>query len=706
MSASGSFHVASDIGGTFTDTVVIDESGTVGRFKAPTVPSNPVEGVVATLRAAAEGRQLSLEAFVAQIAFFAHGTTVATNAMIENERARVGLLQTRGFGDTLSIMRGFKSLGLREDEIKRFRTLTKQEVLLPKWLIEEVTERVDYAGRVVVALDEEDTRAAVRRLAAAGAEAFAVSFLWSFKNDAHEKRVGEIIDEEVPGALVTLSSELLPRIGEYQRTATTVVNASLRPVLEASLAQFDRTLRDLGLRTEPLLMQSNGGLATFEEIGRRAAATVMSGPVGGVIASQYLASGEEDANVVTTDMGGTSFDVGLVLHGRPVMSNTTLVGRDELALSSVAVRTVGAGSGSIAQVRDGLLTVGPASAGAVPGPACYGRGGTLPTVADADLVLGYLNPDHFLGGRLKLHTELAREAIRVHVAEPLGLSVEAAAEGIKTVIDARMADLIRQMTVEQGYDPNDFVLYAYGGAGPMHAFSYGADLRTRKIVVPLTASVHSAFGIASSDMTIVEELSRPVQSPPGSTDYSASIRPELLGEAFGILSERAVTKLADAGADVGLVTEARSVEMRFRSQIHVLNVPMPSRDVEADDVDALVERFIDQYEARFGKGSALAETGVEITSFRLVATSPVPRHALRPARETGSGGRLEPKGRREIFCGGSWSKAEIYLADELFAGASIAGLAVVEASDTTIVVGQNQRATVDALGSLVIESDV
>lgn len=240
----------------------------------------------------------------------------------------------------------------------------------------------------------------------------------------------------------------------------------------------------------------------------------------------------------------------------------------------------------------------------------------------------------------------------------------------------------------------------------MHAFSYGADLRTRKIVVPLTASVHSAFGIASSDMTIVEELSRPVQSPPGSTDYSASIRPEFLTEAFGILSERAVTKLADAGADAELVTEERSVEMRFRSQIHVLNVLMPSRDVNADDVDALVERFIDQYEARFGKGSALAETGVEITTFRLVATSPVPRHALHPARETGSGGRLEPKARREIFSGGSWSKAEIYLADELLVGVVIEGLAVVEASDTTVVVGQNQRATVDALGSLVIESDI
>jgi N-methylhydantoinase A len=697
----GAFVVASDIGGTFTDTVTIDESGEVARFKSPSVPGNPAEGVAATLELAAEAHGMDVEEFLGQVSLFAHGTTVATNAMIEGRRAAVGLLQTRGFGDTLSIMRGFKSFGLAEEQIKNFRSLVKQEPVVPKRLIAEVGERVDYLGRIVMPLDEQDARRAIRLLLEQGAAVFAVSLLWSFKNDAHERRLAELIEEEAPGSIVTLSSELLPRLGEYRRSLTTAVNASLRPTIRVAVANLADRMGSIGLRTEPLLMQSNGGLAPVSQIEREAASTVMSGPVGGVIACQFIGLLRGNRNIVTTDMGGTSFDVGLILDGEPRMSNATRIGRDDIALPSVAVHTVGAGSGSIASVSNGLLTVGPESAGAEPGPACYDRGGELPTVADADLVLGYTNPDNFLGGRLRLDVAHARAAIEAHVARPLEMSVEEAAEGIKTIVDARMADLIRQMTIEAGYDPTDFVLFAYGGAGPTHAFSYGDELRISEIVVPHTASVHSAFGVACSDLTAVEEVSHPIQSPPGSVDYSASIRADELNRIFSELTERALARLSRAGVDTSRATATRFIEMRFRFQIHVLTVQVPESSLDNAGVDRVVGRFVDAYEARFGEGSAFEAAGVEMTTFRVVVSAPTVRPELKTVARNGAG-PVRPAGERPVFQGGEWLPAAIYSEDAIVPGVTIDGLAVVELEDTTIVVGTDQRAEVDDYGSVVI----
>jgi N-methylhydantoinase A len=694
------FLVASDIGGTFTDTVTIDAAGVVRRYKAPTVPDDPAAGVLATLELAAADAGDELPALLGRVSRFAHGTTVATNAMLEDKRAVVGLLQTRGFGDTLSIMRGFKSLGLDEDAIKNFRAMTKQELVVPKRLTREVSERVDYRGRVVQPLDEDDVRRAVRELLDAGVEAFAVSLLWAFKNPAHERRIGELIEAEAGDVAYTLSSDLLPRLGEYRRTVTTALNASLRPVLGRAVRSLEATLSEHGMAAEPLLMQSNGGLARVAEIDRDAASTVMSGPVGGVVACQYFGHLRGNPNIVATDMGGTSFEVGLILVGEAHIANSTWVGRHELALPSVAVRTVGAGSGSLASVSHGLLRVGPESAGAVPGPACYGRGGDRPTVADADLVLGYVNPDNFLAGRLRLDVDRAREAIRAHVAEPLGLEVEQAAEGIKTIVDSRMADLIRTATIEQGHDPGDFVLYAYGGAGPSHAFSYGAELGIREIVIPLTASVHSAFGVAASDLTVAEELSDPMISPPGTEDYAAALDAGELNARFERLTERAVGRLEAARVDVADVTVTRFVEMRFRFQIHVLSVPVPAGPLDADSVRALVRRFIDGYEARFGEGSAFEAAGVELTTFRVVADVPAQRPALHPLSVVSGSG--EPSPTRPVFSGGDWHDAHIVRHDQVHPGLELDGLAIIEMADTTIVIGAGQRGHVDQYGNVVI----
>lgn len=693
--------VASDIGGTFTDTVTIDADGAIGRYKAPTVPDDPAQGVLATLELAAAERGQELGELLRGVSLFAHGTTVATNAMLEGKRAPVGLIQTRGFGDTVPIMRGFKSLGLDEDAVKSFRSLVKQELVVPKRLIGEVTERVDYRGRVIMPLDEDDVRATVRRLRDGGAETFAVSLLWSFKNPAHEQRIAEIIAEEAPDALVSLSSDLLPRLGEYKRAVTTTLNASLRPVVGRAMRSLDTQLRDAGMSTEPLLMQSGGGLTPISEIDRQAASTVMSGPVGGVVACQYYGSLHGHRNIVATDMGGTSFEVGLILDGEAHIANSTWVGRHEIALPSVSVRTVGAGSGSIASVVAGALRVGPESAGAVPGSACYGRGGTLPTVADADAVLGYLNPDNFLGGRLRLDIDAAREAIRVHVAEPLGLSVEAAAEGIKTVVDNRMADLIRAATIQQGYDPADFALYAYGGAGPTHAFSYGEELGISEIIVPLTASVHSAFGVAAADLIAAEELSDPILSPPGTTDHASALRPEEVAARFDKLTEAAYARLARAGVERDTVRLTRTVEMRFRFQINELSVPLPAGEIDADTIRALVDRFVESYEARFGEDSAFVAAGIEMTTFRVVARSPASQMTLGASDLTPSADAPAEQTRR-IFSGGEWQDARVLRHEALHPGLEVDGLAVVEMKDTTIVVGNGQRATVDERGSLVI----
>lgn len=696
-----SYYVSSDIGGTFTDTVVIDELGAVSRYKSLTVPGIPAEGVLNGLREAADERGAALADFLGDVRGFSHGTTIATNALLEGKGRTVGLLQTRGFGDTLSIMRGFKSRGLDYEQVKRFRTLVKPAVAVPRNLIAEVAERVDYGGRVVCPLDEEAAREAIRALRDAGAEVYAVSFLWSFKNPVHERRVAELIAEEAPGAQVTLSSEFLPRIGEFDRTLTTAVNASLRPIVKTSLDSFEETLVAAGMDVGPLLMQSNGGLATFAEVERRAAATVLSGPVGGVVASRFIGDRHNWRNIVTTDMGGTSFDVGLVLDGEPVMSNTTLIGRHELALPSVAVSAIGAGAGSIASVRNGVLTVGPQSAGARPGPACYGRGGDRPTVADADVVLGYLSP-RLLGGKMILDVEAARRAIEEHVAGPLGLPVEEAAEGIKTIVDARMADLVREVTIKQGYDPADFSVFAYGGAGPSHAFSYGAELGCPQIVIPLTASVHSAFGIGCSDLAMAEEISRPLQSSPGASDYSRSLDPAEFNAAFDALAAKASRDLVSAGADPDSITVTKSVEMRFRAQIHVLSVGLDADRVTAEDVNALVARFIDVYEARFGKGSAFPEGGVEITTFRVVARSAVQHGEIDLIHGTGPETRSLTTATRPVFSHGQWTDATIIDGHQLYPDLTIQGLAIIEQHDTTVVVGPGQTATVDDLGNLII----
>lgn len=691
--------VASDIGGTFTDTVVLDASG-VRRYKAPTTPGNLVDGVLATFDLAAADVGISREQFIAGIRLFSHGTTVATNGLLQRRGAKTGVLLTEGFGDSPTIMRGMKGFGLEEAVYKNWRGLQKQYSIIDPLLVREIPERVDYAGRIVRPLDEEAARESIRELLADGVQAIAICLLFCTQHPEHEQRLVEIIREEAPELYVSASSDVLPRIGEYSRMVTTAINAFLGPEVAEVTRSLDSTLRAAGLSHEPFLMQSNGGLASVGHAAERPVAFLLSGPVGGVVGSRIVAEELGEANVVTADMGGTSFDVGLVVDGRPLLAATTFMDHQPIAVPTVGVETIGAGGGSIARVEDGVLQVGPTSAGAVPGPACYGRGGVEPTVTDADVVLGLISPHTFLGGRLTLDREASETAIRTRIAEPLGLSVEDAALGIKRIVDAKMADLCRQATVHKGHDPRNFILVAFGGAGPVHAHAFGAGLGVKKIVVPVTASVHSALGIAASDLIVTHEVSEGFRTPPGSTGASQYIDADAVNKVLADVEKVAVERLMSQGLPREGIRLDYFVDTRFRFQIHELTIELPVYPLTGETLDTLVERFIETYELRFGEGSAFTQAGVEFVNWRVIATSPAQRGAL---------GQLEPSDhepqprRMDRVYFGEWEDAPAYDESALVPGHSLTGPAIFELRDTNIVIAPGQHAEIDAFGNVLID---
>ncbi|HEY8013834.1 MAG TPA: hydantoinase/oxoprolinase family protein, partial [Dongiaceae bacterium] len=437
MTAAGPLYLGVDIGGTFTDLVMVDSAGRISTSKALTTPGELETGVLNAIALAAEANGLAPDELLGRVAVFGHGTTQATNALIERDGARTGLITTRGFGDTIGLQRllGFTA-GLSVDQLGWYSKRRYPDPIVPRELRREVPERVDHAGRILLPLDEDSVRRAVEELSVAGVETFAVALLWSFRNPAHEQRIGAIIRERRPDAYVSLSCEVSPVIGEYERTATTALNSYLALKVVSYLDEVETVLRKRGFTGKFYILNSAGGVMPAQEAARRPVLLVASGPTGGVLGSLQLAKTLGHRNVITTDMGGTSFDVSIIVDDKPLVSGTHEAGGYHLNTPMIDIRAVGAGGGSIARVESGLLRVGPESAGAKPGPACYGRGGTLATVTDADVVLGIISPDNFLGGRMKLDAEAARTAIRTQIAEPLGLSVEQAAAGIVRVVDA------------------------------------------------------------------------------------------------------------------------------------------------------------------------------------------------------------------------------------------------------------------------------
>jgi N-methylhydantoinase A len=683
-----------DIGGTFTDCVYIDADGNVHMDKAFTTPERPADGILQAVANIAGTLRADRAEILRGLGAMSVGTTSALNRLVSRKGVSVGLITTLGHEDALIIGRvSQKTDGLGERERSDMLAWDKASPIVSRSLIRGVSERVDYKGAIICPLDESAVVAAAEQLLAAGAESIAICFLWSFRNAQHERRARELILKRHPDVDVAISSEVAPVLGEYERTATTVINAYLMPGARHDFSTLARELAGAGLTVDPLLMQSTGGVTDAGSAAARPAYLLASGPVGGVSGSLSVGKLTGIDNIVTTDMGGTSFDVGIVVKGTPQLARVPIYDRYRLLVPAVSVVSIGAGGGSIARVAPATKTlhVGPESAGSRPGPACYGLGGTDPTVTDADLILGRISADRFFHGRKVLDLEAARRAMRERVGEPLGISDVEAAEGIIEIVDARMGDLIRKTTIERGYDPRAFTILAFGGAGAVHVGGYGRDAGAPRAMVPAAASVFSAFGIACSDVRRDYSLSDP-QALPCPIDRLEGI--------FARLRETAASEIA---AEVLSRSDiVYSVDMRFRYQARLVRVLLSGVPHSEEDLERAVQQFLVAYEDLFGKGSANREVGVEMVTFHLSAVTPVSRPEMRWGASR-VGGRPRSLGTRDVRFARSWVKTPIYGLEDLPAATRLEGPALLEGAITTVVVHPGQVATTDEFANVMLE---
>ena len=690
------FHIGIDIGGTFTDCVLIgaDTDGRVTTYrtaKALSTPGDPADGVMAGLAELAVSVGLPLPELLGQTERFGHGTTIGTNAVLERTGARVGVITTAGHGDALAIMRGHgRVAGRRVEDVFRVRGTSLPAPLVVPGAVLELHERVDAAGKVVVTLDESQAMAAVSAfIAEHRLDSVAVAFLWSFANPVHELAVEKIVRLAAPDVFVSLSSRVSPRLGEFERTVATVLNGYVGPACTRYLGSMGDRLAATGLRAPLLVMQSSGGVVPAAVAAEVALGTLDSGPTAGLTGVASLAAANGDRDVVATDMGGTSFDVGLVVDGRPAVAEESVIDQYTYRVPHLDIRATACGGGTIAR-RDpqtGALRVGPDSAGSEPGPACYRRGGTLPTVTDADVVLGLLRPDSFLGGRMPLDEHAARAAVGALAAE-LGLGLEDTAAGIVTVNNLRAATLIRQQTLERGLDPRDFVLYSYGGAGPVHAFGYAAEIGVREVLIPLGngASTLSAYGIAAGDVTRFTEVETALRAP---------FEDAALAREITRAVSRAREAMVAAGADEEPRIEIWAL-MRYQEQLmHSLEVPIDPADTGAE---RLTSRFTDEYARRYGASAASAFQAAEVFALRVRARAPAAIgpviDAVPSAAPSGSGA---PGQVAQVYWPDAVQRLDthVYDGDQLADGTEISGPALVELSHTTIAVPRGASLTAD-----------
>ena len=626
-----------------------------------------------------------------------HGTTVGTNAIIEGEGTRAGLVTTRGAEDVMFIMRAAagRSTGLPTEEVLRFQESTKPDPIVPKDRVVGIDERIDCMGETVVEFDEERAREAARQLDDRGVDSVAVSFLWSFLDSTHEKQMAEVLEDELDDTYVTRSSELIPKWGEYERTAATAINAYIGPTTAEYIRRIDDRLGEAGYEGTLLVMQSGGGVMSAADAVDEPLRTIDSGPVGGLIGCRYLADLIGHDNVIAGDMGGTSFDIGLLIDGEPLTEPTNVINQYEYMMRTISTKSIGSGGGSIASVdgQSNRLRVGPQSAGADPGPACYGQGGTQPTVTDADLLLGFLDEDDFLGGRATLDVDQARNAVQT-VADDLGMDVVEAASGIVRIANAKMADMIRQRTVNEGHDPRNFVMYAYGGAGPLHVPALAEQLGIDEVVVPggSSASVWSAVGVSSSDVLHRREVSDIRTAPFNAEDVTAQFRE---------LADDVRADLREEGFEDDEITIERYADLRYQAQVHQLSVPVPSGDLDDDDLRAIIDRFEQAYEGRYGEGAGYSESGFELVTVRCDGYG----RTVKPDLETRArNDTTNPRTTGDVYWPGEGQFIETprYHDDDTGPGTRIEGPAVVGMEHTTIAVPPDNRCEIDSFDNYVI----
>jgi N-methylhydantoinase A len=682
------YRVTVDTGGTFSDFVFFNESS--GEITITKVPSTPKEPFQAVLNGVKELIDQGVSAN--DISFFCHGTTVGTNALLEEKGAKTGLLVTQGFRGIYEVMEQTRGYGPATYDL----FFEKPRLLAPPFYTEEIPERVDFRGNALKPIDIEAARAAIRRLKKKGVASVAVCFLFSFMNPDHELKIKDLFAEEFPEARLSLSFEVLPQIREFYRMSTTVINAYIQPVMATYLGHLESRMRAMGVTTPKLyIMQSNGGVSTFAGSAKKPVATVLSGPAGGVIASMGTCDRVGIDNIITFDMGGTSCDVALIHKGNPVITTQGKINLRPISLPMLDIHTVSAGGGTIARLDAvGGLQVGPDSAGADPGPVCYDRGGENITITDANMVIGVLDPDHFLGGRMKLNKQKAEQLLQEKIAKPLGLGMLEAANGVLNIIDVKMEEAIKAVSSQRGYDIRDFTLVAFGGGGPMHAGRMARDLGIPTVLIPLTPGVHSALGLLMSDVK---------------HDYVRSKLAGLeeldLNEVNGLfaqLVDQARADLHSEGFHDGEIKLEPYLDLRYAGQGYELTVPCPMPPLTKHDLILMRERFDTVHEQNSGHK---AETEpVELVSLRLISLGLVPQAKLSPGKITGKKVEAAKTGDRKVFFGKEHGllNTQIYNRDLLEPEHRISGPAIVEQLDTTTVIQPEQEATVDSYRNLIV----
>ena len=684
----GVWLVGVDTGGTFTDLIAVEQTtGELRRAKVPSVSGDPSAAVLDAMdKLFADGINPG------DISLFVHGTTVATNALLEGKGVRTGLLITRGFRAVYEARGWSQPRG--SDLLDTF--YQKPPLLAPQWLTEEVRERLDYRGEVVTPLDEAGLRDSVHRLKAKGVEALAVCFLFSFLNPDHERRAAEIVAEVAPECRISLSSNVLPVIREYPRLSTTVIDAYVGPTIADYLMRLERRLIERGLKTPQLfLMQSNGGLMRISLGARHPNQTLLSGPAAGVIAGAELARVTRRRHVITFDMGGTSTDISVIVEGRLLETTQGQIAGQDIGTPMLRVRTLGAGGGTIAWIgKDGLLKVGPRSAGSVPGPACYGRGGEEPTVTDANVAMGALSGDTVLAGSLRIDAGRAARAIET-VAKPLGLDVLQGAAGILRIVNTQMAVDLRLALQEQGQDPRKFALVAFGGAGPLHAAALARSVGIPTVLVPPYPGLNCAIGMLQTSVRhsyLKSEVGVLCRFPTGR-----------MNDLFRELREQALAEASEEGFAHEAVKLTRLLDLRYPHQGYTLPVACPADITDADK--ARLKHAFDEVHLQVYGQSAPREDA-EIVTFRLQAEIEVPRLEL-PALAHGDG-RAERalKGERPLFDidDNRFVRAAVYDRQALMAGDRIAGPAIIDQFDATTVLLGGQTATVDDTATLIIQT--
>lgn len=691
------YKIGIDVGGTFTDFLLMGPGGRTVAHKELSTPSDPSLAVMAGLAALAEILSVGVDRFVREIGIIVHGTTVTTNAVLTGATAPTGLITTHGFRDALQMRRGIRE----EMYDNRYHP---PDPLVPRYLRLPVRERIDAAGAVVAPLVVEDVEEVIRRFRTEGIEAVAVCFMHAHANPANENETARLVRLSMPEAYVSASSEVLPQVRFYERTSTTVLNAAVGPILSRYLRNLTQKLEQCRYRGALLIMQSNGGVASATMVARHAAMTLLSGPAAAPAAGLACMAPQRQDSFITVDMGGTSFDAALVRKGEPSITTDGCVNRYALALPSMEISTIGAGGGSIAWIDDGgLLHMGPQSAGADPGPACYGRGGVAPTCTDANLMLGYLSADYFAGGRIALDAAAAEQSISERIAGPLGLDTVEAAHGMFHVINVNMASAIREISVQKGYDPREFPLICAGGAGPIHGAGIAAELGIDRVVIPRESAIFCASGMLLTDLKhdYVRSYARPLPK--------SSAEDEVIRKMIEKVRAEARATLKADGIPVRRQHLRTRMDLRYFGQYHEVSVDIPTRAVarlDRIDWETIRSLFHERHDELYGYSLRDEGTGVELLNLRLtgIGMTAKPTFERQPRRRAACGHAL--KGQRPIYLPErkGFRKVPVFDGDRLGHGNRITGPAIIESVNTTILVPSGYLAGYDALGNCLLDA--